>query len=261
MSVTGTIAVARRRHRWRGAAFALLICAAGCAGRGGPPVVDEAALDAAAFDPSVRPTETSTAAELTRWSEVQYHQGAHAEAIALMGRWLEAHPQAPSAVRAALAVHLEAAGQPDAAAAALQPCAKDDPAAARARTWLDLRGDGFADALEDARRAVAAAPNSAADRNNLGIALLYAGKPVEARAAFTEAHELDPALPGALYNLAIVESVYFFDHAAARNWLAAYRRLDAADPDGLFETLAGDVAVASDKPAHPADIAAREVLP
>ena len=260
MSVTGTIAVKRSLRGWRVAAFGLLIVGAGCAGRGGPPVVD-AAANAVAFDPAVRPTEDSTAAELTRWSEAQYHQGAHAEAIELLNQWLTTHPQAPSAVRAALAVHLEAAGQPDAAAAALQPCAKDDPEAARARTWLDLRGDGFAEALDDARRAVAAAPNSAADRNNLGIALLYAGKPAQARAAFTEAHELDPALPGALYNLAIVESVYFFDDAAARNWLAAYRRLDAADPDGLFETLAGDVAVAGDKPAHPADIAAQEVLP
>lgn len=261
MSVIGTNAVTGCVRCWRVASIGLLICAAGCAGRGTPPVRDDAATSIPPFDPAARPTDLSTAAELTLWSEAQYRQGLHDDAIAVMTAWVSAHPQAPAATRAALAVHLEAAGQPEEAAAALAPCAKDDPTVARVRTWLDLRGDGFAAALDDARRAVDAAPRSAADRNNLGIALLYAGQPEEARAAFTEAHELDPDLPGALYNLAIVNSVYFFDDAAARRWLAAYRRLDSADPDGLFETLGADVAVAGDKPPHPADLATGEVLP
>ena len=221
----------------------------------------------AAPTPGATPTPEATAAELTRWSAGLYRQARHDEAIAALSQWLAAHSGPEPAVRAALAIHQDALGLPDAAAATLAECPASDPSIARARTWLGLRGDAFASVLDDARRAVAASPRSAADRNNLGIALLYAGRPGEAREAFLAARELDPALPGALYNLAIVESVYFFDDDAARRWLAAYRRLDDADPDGLFTTLGGDAAVAADAggPAAGAGPAATtasmEVLP
>jgi tetratricopeptide (TPR) repeat protein len=239
-------AACRRALDWRPATVALLAVAAGCAGGARP--VHEAALPpaaemATAIVDTLPPTITSPAADVTRWSAGQYRLGRHAEAVALLEPWLSAHQDASPAVRAALAVHHEALGQVDEAAAALAPCADDDPAVARARTWLNLRGDGFTTALDDAKRAAELAPDSAADRNNYGIALLYAGRPAEAREAFLAAREMDPALPGALYNLAIVESVYFFDDDSARRWLAAYRRLDDADPDGLFETLGGSVAV------------------
>lgn len=240
----------------RAATMILLAGAAGCAGGGARTARDAApapALPAAtgsiaqagadtALVADAVPTVSSSAADLTHWSAGAYRGGRHVEAIALLSPWLDARAEgdpAAATVRAALAVHHEALGQLAEAAAALADCDADAPAVARARTWLHLRGDGFGQALADAQRAVEAAPASAADRNNLGIALLYAGRPDEAREAFLAAHELDPALPGALYNLAIVESVYYFDDRAARRWLDDYRRLSADDPDGLFETLGG----------------------
>ncbi len=231
---------------------------AGCAS-GGPPSWREPAaapvVSAPEASPSApvapaaaaaAPTPASSAADLTRWCAGLYRQARHDEAIDLLTQWLSAHPGPEPEVRAALAIHQDAAGRPDAATATLAGCPDDAPATARARTWLGLRGDSFGAVLDDARRAVAASPRSAPDRNNLGIALLYAGRPREAREEFLAARELDPALPGALYNLAIVESAYFFDDAAARRWLAAYRRLDDADPDGLFATLGGELSVASE---------------
>lgn len=246
----------------RVAGTVLLGALAGCAA-GGPPGVREPAVATvtaapiapiAPAAPAAAPTPASSAAELTRWCAGLYRQARHDEAIALLSPWLAAHPGPEPEVRAALAIHQEAAGQPEAAKATLADGPVAAPATARARTWLGLRGDDFGAVLEDARRAVAAAPRSAPDRNNLGIALLYAGRPREAREEFLAARELDPELPGALYNLAIVESVYFFDDAAARRWLAAYRRLDAADPDGLFATLGGELSVAT-------EAVAPEVLP
>lgn len=238
----------------------------GCAGgvAGGVRVVEAGAAAPAdsvpVADPAAMsvPTPSATAAEVTRWSAKAWTEGRHEEAGDLLSAWLAARDgaEAPAgvaadqaAVRAALAVHLEALGRIEEASAVLAPCAAGDAAAARARTWLNLRGDGFATALADAERAVEHAPASAADRNNLGIALLYAGRPAEARAAFLAARELDPALPGALYNLAIVESVYFFDDAAARRWLDDYRRLSGDDPDGLFEALGGTTVATRGKPA------------
>ncbi|MBK8167710.1 MAG: hypothetical protein IPK64_17325 [bacterium] len=256
-----------RQARWARAAMALLalLTAAGCAGGGtrNLRVVDapaSAGRDSTSA-PVVVPTAASPAADLARWGAEAWEDGRHAEAIALLSSWLSAREGAVAddtdvpIVRAALAVHHEALGQVDEAAAALAPCAGDDVAVARARTWLNLRGDGFASALADAERAVEQAPDSAADRNNHGIALLYAGRPAEAREAFLAARELDPDLPGALYNLAIVESVYFFDDRAARRWLAAYRRLSDEDPDGLFATLGSATVAAID------DGTGAEVLP
>lgn len=259
------IAARMRSARGRCASAVLLSGSAallsGCAGSGIPHVADAPSGAAAAVDsalvipsgPLPAPTPSSPAAEVTRWSAAAWAAGRHDESVELLSAWLSARGGASSptgmaaadeaAVRAALAVHLEALGRVDEASAVLVPCAAGDAAVARARTWLNLRGDGFASALADAERAVAHSPASAADRNNLGIALLYAGRPREAREAFLAARELDPALPGALYNLAIVESAYFFDEAAARRWLDAYRRLSDEDPDGLFVTVgATDVA-------------------
>lgn len=251
----------------RAAAVALLASAAGCAGGGArtaleaaasaPALSDTFATALSGIDSTVtaigEPTTSASAAELTRWSAAAHGAGRHAEAILILSQWLAA--RAPrdadeATVRAALAVHHEALGEVAEAAAALAPCAGDEPAVARVRTWLNLRGDGFGEALADAKRAADFAPASAADRNNYGVALLYAGRPAEAREAFLAARELDPALPGALYNLAIVESVYFFDDHAARRWLADYRRLSSDDPDGLFESLGGaSVAASGESPA------------
>lgn len=259
------IAARMRTARGRYASAALVsgsaVLLAGCAGGGTRHVEVAGAGTAAAGDPALvapsgplpEPTPSSPAAEVTRWSAAAWAAGRHDEAGELLSAWLSARGGVSSsagmvgadeaAVRAALAVHLEALGRVEEASAVLSPCADGDAGVARARTWLSLRGDAFASALADAERAVAHSPASAADRNNLGIALLYAGRPREAREAFLSARELDPALPGALYNLAIVESAYFFDDGAARRWLDAYRRLSDEDPDGLFVTVGGtDVA-------------------
>lgn len=261
---TGEIAARGGAACGRGAAALVLagtlMALSGCAGGGvGQVRVAEAPVPATADSVTaveLTPTPASSAAAVTRWSAEAWANGRHEEASDLLARWLAARggaaaPRQPdqdeSAVRAALAVHLEALGRADEASATLAPCAAGDAAVARARTWLNLRGDGFAGALADAELAVSQAPTSAADRNNLGIALLYAGRPVEAREAFLSARDLDPRLPGALYNLAIVESVYFFDDAAAGRWLDAYRRLSDEDPDGIFGTLGGtDVATRAD---------------
>lgn len=265
MRAIGENAATGRAAGGRNASVALLLGSAallcGCAGGGAGRVrVAETGAAAPADSASIAavasmsvPSPASTAVEVTRWSAKAWAEGRHEEAGDLLSAWLAARGGATApegtaadeaAVRAALAVHLEALGRIEEASSVLAPCAADDAAAARARTWLNLRGDGFAASLADAERAVERAPSCAADRNNLGIALLYAGRPADARAAFLAARELDPALPGALYNLAIVESVYFFDDAAARRWLDDYRRLSGDDPDGLFETL-GSTTVAT----------------
>jgi Tfp pilus assembly protein PilF len=89
-------------------------------------------------------------------------------------------------------------------------------------------------AAEAARMALEADPASAANHNNHGIALLYAGRPDAARQAFLDALERDAALPGALYNLAIVEAFYFFDEDAARGWFDRYVATGSRDdPDDL----------------------------
>lgn len=260
----GTVKIAAWRpiRFGRAAAVALLASAAGCAGGGArtaldgvasaPALPDSLATMQAGNEGAVittgEPSTSASAAELTRWSAAAHGAGRHAEAIEILSQWLVARSTRDAdegTVRAALAVHHEALGEVAEAAAALAPCAGDEPAVARVRTWLNLRGDGFGEALADAKRAADFAPASAADRNNYGVALLYAGRPAEAREAFLAARELDPALPGALYNLAIVESVYFFDDHAARRWLADYRRLSSDDPDGLFESLGGASVAAS----------------
>jgi Flp pilus assembly protein TadD len=115
---------------------------------------------------------------------------------------------------------------------------------ATARTYVKLRGEGFLDAEATAREALDANPKSAANHNNLGICLLYDGKPFAAREAFEAALAIDPQLPGALYNLAIVETVYDFDPDAGRRWFDRYLEVASDDPDDLKSLLAAIAALA-----------------
>jgi superkiller protein 3 len=195
---------------------------------------------ALALDPTYAPA-------VALLSKVYYDAGMHEDGVALLDGYVTGNPGAPDALRAALALHLEALGDVDRANAVLAECSEDSKDARAARTFVSLRGDGFESSLEVARRALDADPNSAANHNNYGIALLYAGKPLEARKAFLEALELDGSLPGALYNMAIVESFYFFDDDAAREWYAKYRRLASDDPDGLEAHFGADVSARSRK--------------
>jgi Tfp pilus assembly protein PilF len=95
--------------------------------------------------------------------------------------------------------------------------------------------------LSTAQKALDDDKHSAANHNNYGIALLVAGRPFEARDEFRAALDLNDGLAGALYNMAIVESFYFFDDAAGRDWYTRYLRVDSADPDNLKAHFDADV--------------------
>jgi len=71
--------------------------------------------------------------------------------------------------------------------------------------------------------------------------MLYAGRPVEARSAFLTALKLDERLPGALYNMAIVEAFYFFDEEEGRKWFARYKQYASEDPDDLEAVFGTDL--------------------
>ena len=176
-------------------------------------------------------------------SKLQYNGGVHNQAIVMLESYISRNPGAPDAMRAALALHLEAIGDLERAEAVLGECADDSREVRTARTFVSLRGDNLASVLETAERALEANPKSAANHNNYGIALLYAGRPEEAREAFAEALEINEALPGALYNMAIVETFYFFDEEKGRRWFEQYKQHASADPDDLESVFSADVSM------------------
>jgi len=175
-----------------------------------------------------------------------YYQAEHFEqAVVVLEDYLSRNPQGPDALRAALALHLEALGDVDRAQAVLDECAADSREARATRTFVTLRGDELQSVMETAERALDDDPRSAANHNNYGIALLYAGRPIEARQAFLAALELNETLPGALYNMAIVEAFYFFDEEAGRRWFNRYKQYASEDPDDLNSLLGTDVSALS----------------
>ncbi len=109
--------------------------------------------------------------------------------------------------------------------------------------YIELAGDDPRGAVGPAQNAASAEPDGPIQQNNLGITQLIAGDPERARASFLQATELDPTLPGPLYNLAITEQFYFFDPSAAREWFERYLTLDESDPDNLRGALGPRVAV------------------
>jgi len=172
-------------------------------------------------------------------SKIYYDAAIHEDAIVLLGDYLARNAGAPDALRAALALHLEAFGDLDRAHAVLAECADDSGEVRATRTFVTLRGDELDSVLETAERALDANSKSAANHNNHGIALLFAGRPDEAKKAFLKALDLNDKLPGALYNMAIVEAFYFFDEDAGRQWFAQYKKYASDDPDDLA-SLFGD---------------------
>jgi Tfp pilus assembly protein PilF len=88
--------------------------------------------------------------------------------------------------------------------------------------------------------AVKAVPGSAANHNNLGIALLRAADPDGAAREFERAIALDPRLPGPWYNMAILERWYRLDRTAAAQRFQQYWARSHADPDSLAAELAHD---------------------
>lgn len=147
----------------------------------------------------------------------------------------------PVELSTALALNYESLGRSDEAQSILSSVehrSLDWKRNGPALVYLRLKGADFLSSPEIARKALDADPSSAANFNNYGIAQLYGGDPEGAKNSFLKAHDLDPTLPGALYNLAIVDRFYFFDDDAARDWFRRYRTLSPEDPDGLEEALA-----------------------
>jgi Flp pilus assembly protein TadD len=105
--------------------------------------------------------------------------------------------------------------------------------------FLAVRGVDADSALTATERALRSGPESAALRNNRGIALLRSGDAEAARAEFARAIALDPARPGPYYNLAILERFYRMDTEAAKRWFQEAWSRSHADPDSLRPELGG----------------------
>lgn len=184
------------------------------------------------------------AGALSLLSKIFWDTGRHDEAVTLLESARQSAGALPAELMTALALHYDAIDRPDLADSIAREIRGDadwkrDGAAL---TYLRLRGDEYATSLDLAERARDAEPKSAVNRNNYGIALLYAGQPEAAEKEFRTAVELDSKLPGPLYNLAILERFYRFDEGAARGWFTKYQRLSSDDPDGLAEILAVEMA-------------------
>jgi tetratricopeptide (TPR) repeat protein len=161
--------------------------------------------------------------------------------IDLLEDFVSRNNDAPDAVRAALALHLEAVGDVAAAHAVLKQCRSSSQEVRAAQTFVSLRDDDTEAAIVAAKRALDSNSRSGANHNNYGIALLLAGRPGDARESFLDALELDNELPGALYNMAIVETFYFFDEAKGRTWFIRYKQYASADPDDLASVFGADL--------------------
>ena len=183
--------------------------------------------------------EPRHAPSLSLLARIQFEQRRHAEAIRLLEAARAdraAFPDGmPAELHEALALHYDAADRIEDARASL--AAAGDGATGAARAYLHLRTEAAPDREGLAERAAKRNPKSAANQNNLGIARLKAGDPDGAANAFEKAIDLDAALPGPYYNMAILEKFYRLDDAAARAWFRRYRERSNADPDNLAQVL------------------------
>ncbi len=220
-----------------------------------PAPTEEMVRQALALDPAHVPS-------LARLSKLLWDSARHEEAIATLESHRGTAGRLPDELAISLALHYEAIGRTDLADGIVRSVEGRfthwDTAGA-ALTYLRLRGEGFRDSAGPAARALAARPNSAVNRNNWGISQLYEGHPVEAREAFLTAIELDPTLPGPLYNLAIVDRFYRFDEAAARDWFRRYLTLADEDPDRLADVLAVRISADTSSAAEPRSTPPEEV--
>jgi tetratricopeptide (TPR) repeat protein len=191
--------------------------------------------DALARDPSYAPA-------LARLSRILYEQGRHAEALELLAPVRRdpaaLEPGERAAVLAGLALHEAALGR-DADARGTMGTLEggDRDGALGVAAYLAVRSTSADSALRLTKAAVRAAPGSAAQQNNLGIALLRSGDVEAAEKAFARAIELDPARPGPYYNLAILERFYRLDTGAAARRFQEYWSRSHADPDSLYAEL------------------------
>jgi tetratricopeptide (TPR) repeat protein len=192
-----------------------------------------------ARDPSYEPA-------LALLSQRLYQDKRHEDAVRLLEQARQHRSGIlPVELCAALALNYEALGRKQDADALLQGAlgrSVDWKENGPALVYLHLKGDRFLDSPQIARKSLEADPTSAVNLNNYGIAQLYEGDPQGAKQSFLKAHDLDPDLPGALYNLAIVDHFYFFQEESARQWYRRYRSLAPEDPDGLESALARETA-------------------
>lgn len=177
-------------------------------------------------------------------SKLHYQTGRYEHAVSLLDAALSRSTRDPDALRIALAINLEALGEIEAAQELLAQCSQDPTLRPGAETFLSLRGDEYLESRDIAETALGADPESASNHNNYGIALLYDGEPEAARESFLRALELDPQIAGALYNLAIVETYYFYDLEKGRAWFERYAELQSDDPDELGAVFGVDLAAA-----------------
>jgi Tfp pilus assembly protein PilF len=166
-------------------------------------------------------------------SRVYYDARMYPQAVTLIEDYLAHNTTAPDALRASLALNYEALGETARADAALAACTAGSREAGSARVLATLRHDDKDAMLAEAKRALDDDAHSATNHNNYGIALLVVGRPLDARKEFRAALDLDGDNPGALYNMAIVETFYFFDDASGRDWYTRYLAVDNEDPDNL----------------------------
>jgi len=178
--------------------------------------------------------EATYAPALSLLSRLYYEAGRHDEAIALLQPYVDANATAPDAIRASLALHLEASGDYERASQTLSACNGDAPEVLAARALVALRLNDAKNTLSSAKAALDHDPKNAAYHNNYGLALLCAGRPADARDAFQAALAIDNRLASALYNMAVVETFYFCDDAEGKRWFARYKELASADPDNLM---------------------------
>jgi len=198
--------------------------------------------DSLSRDPSYEPA-------LALHSKILYDAGKYSEGVQLLEKARERKSGSlPVELCAALALHYQALGRKDDAESVVQSVEERNVDWKRngpALVYLRLKGERFLDSPAIAKKSLEADPSNAVNLNNYGIAQLYGGDPEGAKRSFLKAHELDPKLPGALYNLAIVEHFYFFETTSARDWYRQYRALAPEDPDGLEGVFAaGDTETA-----------------
>ena len=184
----------------------------------------------------------SYAPALTELSKLYYRQGRHAEGIALLepvrARRVLLSATDRAAVLAGLAMHQAALDDVASARATLAMLTRDErdrvPGVAG---WLAVRDTSAAAARNATEVAVRMEPQTAANHNNRGIALLRSGDPEGAAKSFERAIALDPELPGPYYNLAILERWYRLDRGAAASRFRDYWKRSHADPDSLYAEL------------------------
>ncbi len=189
---------------------------------------------------------------LTAYSKLLYESGRYGEALSIIDGVRRNGSIVPEEVLASFALHSEAAGEPGGAAEVIELLHRPGPhwkSTGSSLAYIRLKGENFENAGEATRSALLADPGSAANHNNYGISLLYAGDPMSARDSFLNAVEIDSDLPGPYYNLAIVEQFYFYDEQQAAEWFGRYSERASADPDGIapyFDRPAGTLPVGGD---------------